>query len=144
MTVTNISVDWCDQSIKVFANLEPSLIIEIISTDFKVKGRLPMAITIMDDQTFEATVSAVDSRGNPARIDGDPAWTVSDPALLSLTINGAQAIVSAAGPLGVGQLRVSVDADLGEGVRPLTGLLDIEVIGGEAVGLTIVPTAPHR
>lgn len=103
-----------------------------------------MAITIMDDQTFEATVSAVDARGNPARIDGDPQWTVSDPVLLSLTINGAQAIVSAAGPLGVGQLRVSVDADLGAGVRPLTGLLDVEVISGEAVALSINTTVPHK
>lgn len=102
-----------------------------------------MAITIMDNQTFEATVVAVDSKGNPARIDGVPAWTVSDPALLSLTVNGAQAIVSATGPLGVGQLRVSVDADLGEGVRTLTGVLDVEVIGGEAVALTIMPTTPH-
>lgn len=35
-----------------------------------------------------------------------------------------------------------VDADLGTGTRDLTGILDVDVVGGEAVAIEIIPSEP--
>jgi len=72
-------------------------------------------------------------------------WTVSDPALLLLTVeaDGLSASVAAAGPLGVGQVTVTADADLGAGARDLVGILDVEVVGSDAVALDFKVTAPE-
>ncbi len=103
-----------------------------------------MAITITDSQAFTATVSAVDAKGNSALIDGAPTWTSSDPLLLSVTPspNSLSAHVAAVGPLGAAQVKVTADADVGAGVHLLTGVLDVTIIGGAAVSLTIAPSVP--
>lgn len=102
-----------------------------------------MAITITDTQQFTASVSAVDARGNPATLDGPVVWEISDAALLTLNVSeDGVATVLAAGPLGSGQLKVTADADLGAGIKTLTGILDVTVVGGEAVSLTVVPSVP--
>ena len=104
-----------------------------------------MAITITASQFFTAAVAAVDARGNPATLDGPPTWVVSDPALLALTVEAdGSARVAAVGPTGNAQLTVSADADLGEGTRTLSGLLDVTVAPGEAVALTITPSVPQE
>lgn len=109
-----------------------------------VEGTTPMAITITDTQRFTATVSAVDAKGNPALLDSI-VWAVSDPALLLLSVDPAfpaLADVSAVGPLGVGQLTIVADADLTDGVRELSGVLDVTVISSTAVALAITTSAP--
>jgi hypothetical protein len=47
--------------------------------------------------------------------------------------DGLSAQIDAVGPLGNFQVTVTVDADLGEGVKPLIGILDVEVVASEAV-----------
>jgi hypothetical protein len=39
---------------------------------------------------------------------------------------------------------VSADADLGDGIRTLTGTLDLEIVSGEAVSLGIIAGAPRE
>jgi hypothetical protein len=36
------------------------------------------------------------------------------------------------------------DADHGEGVEPITGILDLEVAGGKAVSLGIIASTPRE
>lgn len=96
-------------------------------------------ITITDNQMFDVAVSAVSAKGNVAAVENIQ-WTVSDDALLTITSEANQATVSAVGPVGQAQVRVTADADLGEGVRPINGVLDVEIIGGEAVALELAPT----
>lgn len=109
----------------------------------RVKGSTPMAITITDSQVFTATVSAVDARGNPAVLDGPANFSVSDSAIINLgVVTDFSVEVRASGPLGNAQLMVTADADLGEGVRTLTGILDVTVVGGEAVALNITTSVP--
>lgn len=98
-----------------------------------------MAVTMTVDHFFEASLQPVDSFGNPARVDGVPVWGVSDESILDVgpSADGLSAIVSAVGTVGVAQVTVSADADLGDGVRELTGILDVEVLAGEAVALSI-------
>ena len=102
-----------------------------------------MDITITDNQEFELEVVAVDKKGNPAKLDGEVQWSVSDGALLIPTIlSDTRVKITAAGTLGVGQVTAVGDADLGEGMKELPGVLNVTVIAGEATGLTLVPTVP--
>jgi hypothetical protein len=110
-----------------------------------IKGGNKMGIVLTDTQFVElGPIQAVDARGNPARIDGAPAWSVSAPELISLTVSadGLSATAAAAGPLGSAQIIVKADADLGEGVTEITGTLDVEVIAGQAVGIRIPAGQP--
>lgn len=106
-----------------------------------------LMITITDNQQFEVTISPVDAKGNPAPIEGAPVWSVSDPALLTVTAlepDGLTALVVAVGPLGAAQVLVSADADLGEGVTTIGGLLDVDIVAGQAVSLEIVAGVPSE
>lgn len=98
-----------------------------------------MAVTMTVDHFFNATIQPVDNFGNAARVDGVPVWGVSDENILEVVpaADGLSADVLAKGAIGTAQVTVSADADLGDGVRELTGLLDVEVLAGEAVSLTI-------
>jgi hypothetical protein len=103
-----------------------------------------MAVTMKDTEKVGLAIEAVDAKGNPAKLDGIPAWAVSDPAGLALTVadDGLSASVAAVGPLGNFQVTVSADADLGAGVRELIGILDVEIVAGEAVAITFKAGAP--
>lgn len=101
-----------------------------------------MAFTLTADQKVTLSVAPVDKYGNPASLDGNPSWTVSDSAILTVTpaTDGLSAVVEAVGPIGTAiQVTVSADADLGEGVRTITSVLEVNVVGGEANGFTIQP-----
>lgn len=45
---------------------------------------------------------------------------------------------------GACQISVSADADLGEGIKTLTGVLDLEIVSGEAVSLNIIAGTPRE
>ena len=103
-----------------------------------------MAFTLTDIQQVTLGITAVDARGNPAKLDGAPVWASSDTALLTVvpSEDGLSCVCTAVGPLGTAQVTVNADADLGAGVRELQGLLDIEIIASEALNITIVPGTP--
>lgn len=109
------------------------------------KGIL-MAFVLSAVQEVDVVVSgAVDARGNPAAFQGVPEWQVSDENVLSVTPSpdGMSAVVKAVGLVSSAQVSVSVDADLGEGVKPLVATLDVEVVAGEAVSLNISTGTPR-
>lgn len=74
----------------------------------------------------------------PARLDGVPQWENSNvlAADLFVAADGLSATLTYLDE-GTGQIKVTADADLGSGVRPLIGLLDYECLPGEAVVLTL-------
>jgi hypothetical protein len=101
-----------------------------------LEGVTSMIITVT--QKFSISVQPVDAKGNPAVVDGAATFESSNPAAIEVTPTGdLTADVRAVGVVGSGQVSVSVDADLGEGVRTISGVLDVEVQPGEAVALTI-------
>jgi hypothetical protein len=144
-----LNVNWEERWICI--NEPPPVIPQLgvrwtISTDaIVVKGDKHMAVTIKDTEKFSVAISVVDAKGNPAVIDGVPAWSVSDPAGLALVAaaDGLSAVITAVGPLGSFQATVEVDADLGVGVKALIGILDVEVVGSEAVAITFLPGVPE-
>lgn len=93
-----------------------------------------MAFILTADQQVGLSFSAKDKYGNDAGIDGTPTWTSSDESKVTVSggADGKSATAVAVGPVGTAQISVRADADLGDGAREVVGVLDIEVIAGEA------------
>jgi len=110
-----------------------------------VRGEDVMALILTDEQQVSLSIDPRTAAGNAAQVDGIPVWQVSDAAILTLVVaeDGKSAVVKSAGPVGTSQVSVSADADLGEGVRTITGTLDIEVKAAEAVTLGITAGTPE-
>lgn len=96
-------------------------------------------LVLTDSQFVELSIAPVTKAGNPASVDGVPLWTVSNLEVFDLVVSedGLSAKVTATGKLGACQVNVSVDADMGEGVTTISGVLDLEVKAGPAVALGI-------
>lgn len=103
-----------------------------------------MAFQMTATQQCELTITIVDRKGNPAPVDGPPQWFVDNPAVLSLTpaADGMSCSMAAVGPLGTALVSVRADADLGAGVAELIGTLEVEITGGTAAAVAIVPGPP--
>lgn len=148
MPVLQIDIDWRGQALTLHDRPPPvgGLRFRLaFPPSMTVTGASPMAFTLTSSQKCTVSVAAVDAKGNPAQIDGAPVWTIesgADKLTLVPAADGLSAEVLAAGPVGDAQVKVTADADLGEGVTPLTGLLDVTVIAGAAVALALTPSAP--
>ena len=102
-----------------------------------------MAFVLPADRQVEVQVSYVDANGNPAVVDGDVSWSSSDEQIATVIVNASNTTIATVRPAtNIGNVQVSAvaDADLGAGVRELVTLLDVTVVGGEAVAGTITPT----
>jgi len=93
----------------------------------------------VDKKTSVRVVRPVDAYGNPARLDGLPAYALSIPEACELVISadGMSAEILPNGAVGNVQLKVTGDADLGAGVKTITSLADIQLVAGDAVGFEI-------
>jgi hypothetical protein len=98
-------------------------------------------VKLKDNQEFDVAVTFQDAGGQPAGVQGTPTWTSDNEAVLTVApaADGLSAVVSAVGPVGTAQLSVSADADLGEGTTTITGVLDVEVIAGDATLIVLNP-----
>ena len=109
-----------------------------------VKGDI-MALIMTNSQEVDLAIQPLDKRGKPARVDGIPAWSSSDPAKVEVVASddGLSCVAKALNN-GTVQISVSADADLGDGIRALTGTLDLEIVSGEAVTLGIIAGTPRE
>ncbi len=89
---------------------------------------------ITDTQQVDLATKPVDKKGNPGQVDGVPVWASRDPTIATVepAADGLSANVKAATELGTTQISVTADADLGSGVTPIVGTLQIDVVGGQA------------
>lgn len=99
-------------------------------------------ITLTDSQQVILSLRAVDKKGQEATVDS-VLFQTSDESIAALVIDGQTATVVAGG-VGTAQVTVTVDADLGQGVTPLAGVIDVIVIPGQAVGLQVVAGIPSE
>lgn len=104
-------------------------------------------ITIPDDQpSTTLSLSFVDSKGQPSKVDGAPVWTPPDAAFGTLTVadDGLSAVFALPDPpvLGSFQIRADADADMGGGVEDVIVLGDFEVVAGKTVAgvMSAAPT----
>jgi hypothetical protein len=102
-------------------------------------------LILTNSQEVDLAIQPLDARGKPAQVDGVPVWTNSAPTKASLVVSadGLSCIVKALDNGSV-QIGVSADADLGTGVKTITGLLDIEIVSGQAVTMGIIAGTPRE
>lgn len=95
-----------------------------------------MAIILPADKKMPLTVVWRDKKRNIAPVDGLPVWTSSNPAIAEVKIDPVDSILKAfGGTIGLAQITVTADADLGEGFKPVTAIGDFEVVaGGASIG----------
>lgn len=109
-----------------------------------------MALIMTDTQQAALSFTVVDAKGNPAQIDGTPTWASVDETTVTVTpaADGLSAVVKAVGPVtseGTSvQVSVQVDADLGTGVTPLIGTLDVTIVAGTAVAVNLAAGTPEE
>ena len=103
-----------------------------------------MSLILTDEQKCSLSVDFKTAAGNPATVDGIPVWGVSDATVLTLKVDpdGKHATIFSEG-LGTSQVSVVADADLGDGVKQITGTLDVEVKPAEAVTVGIAAGTPE-
>lgn len=107
---------------------------KVNNMNLKVSQKLPLSIEIKD------------VKGNPAKVDGAPQWSLTSPDLGSLEVaaDGMSAVLSPAGSIGSLVVQVNADADLGEGVKNILGELPVELLAGDAVSISISAGAPEN
>lgn len=105
-----------------------------------------MTLRLTNEQLVRLSISPKTAHGHEAAVDGAPTWTSSNPDVATVapeTGDAKKAVVLGVG-IGSAQIVVSADADLGDGVRAISGVLDIEVVAAEAVSLGIVAGTPEE
>lgn len=110
-----------------------------------IKGDLTTMI-LTDTQEVDLSIQPEDKKGKPAQVDGTPAWVSSDPTIVEVipAADGLSAVAKAGANLGHAQISVSADADLGAGVITITGVMEFDIVAGQAVSLGVVAGAPRE
>jgi len=132
--------------LRILAAVEPLPAVKFVFT-VDLEGQIlegVTSITMKDNQQATASIQPVDSKGNPATLDGVPVWASSDETIVTVepATDGLSALVKATGPVGTAKVSVTGDADMGEGTKPIFGQLDVDVTAGEAVSLTMKLSDP--
>ena len=97
-------------------------------------------VTLTDSQKAVLSITVLDAKKNPAQLDGVPAWATSYETIATIDTSadptGMSAVLFGVRP-GSCTVTVTGDADLGEGVVPIVGTLDVSVTPGQAVIIAI-------
>jgi hypothetical protein len=89
------------------------------------------------EQDARITLSPTTSKGNPAELDGPAEFVVeSGDIAVEPGEDGRSAIIRSGG-VGQSTLRVRADADLGEGVRHIEVVVNVDVVAPQAEDLGI-------
>lgn len=130
--MVNLSIDWAKRVAILVDTDKPisKLVIEVKINQFIFKGENLMFI-LRDDQQANIKVLAVDAKGFDAFLQ-TVTYSSSNEAVATVT-NG---LITAVAP-GTAIINVLADADMGEGVTQLAGMLDVTVVAGQAVSLAV-------
>jgi len=107
--------------------------IEFYATINGVKEKVA-SMFLKSDENLPLAIAIKDRKGNAAKVDGAPAWAVTDESLAKLQVaeDGMSATLVPSGTVGTLKVQVKADADLGEGVKEILGELEVEIIPLEA------------
>jgi hypothetical protein len=113
--------------------------------NIKIEGT-NMALTMTSTQQATGQVQPVDIKGNPAQVEaGTVEYTIDDPSIAEVIEDPddeTKFTVRALGPVGVTQLTIRADADLGEGVKHIETFAAIEITPAGAVGFGVTFGTP--
>lgn len=121
-----------------FSDITNTLLFNIIVGDTNM-------ITINDSQKVLLTAEALSAAGNPAQVDGPIVWAVTTGAefVQLVAVDGKSVYAVAIGPFGIATVQATADADLTSGTSYIVGSIDVEVVGGPAVTLNVIPGTPE-
>ena len=121
----------------------------IVTTQFEnfivTAEGIHMAYTLANDHYVNVQVAYVDSKGNPAQVDGDVVWASSNDAIVTVavlteSVDTTKAQIKPGVEIGQAQITATADARIGPDIKEIICTLDVMVVGGEAVSGTITPT----
>lgn len=94
---------------------------------------MPLNLAITNEEKILVTLAPTTAAGNPATLDGEPTWTVTEgDATLDVQSGGLSAYLISGEP-GASVITVTGDADLDEGeVRELSDVIALNVVAAEA------------
>jgi hypothetical protein len=122
---------------------ESDVSIEFYTTiDGQVKKVTEMNLKV--NQNLPVSVQFKDKFGNAAQVDGKPEWSLTAPALANLEVaeDGMSCVVKPVGTVGEFELQCSADADMGEGVKAVLGMLPVTLLPGEAFAVELSAGTP--
>ncbi len=112
---------------------------------------MAFAVTMTDSQQVRVTVSgAVDKKGNPAPLDGPPAFSSDQPSIVTFDTDPADAsgmtgIAKAVGPISDGvNITISADAKIGPDVETITEVGLVQITAGQAVSFATTVGTPEE
>lgn len=99
-----------------------------------------MKVILSDSQGIKLAINPLTKAGNPAEVESFSVTSLDETVCtVELVQDEPKAfIVKSAGKIGLTQVALSADADLGEGVKNIEGVVDVEIKAGEAVTLGAV------
>jgi len=109
-----------------------------------VGGQLLVALSMTVTQQVGLSVTFTDSKGNPASVDGVPTWLCDNTDVLALIPagDGRSCLAQAVGAVGTSTISMTADADMGSGVEPIIGTLEVQVTAGKATQVVITAGTP--
>ena len=118
--------------------------IKFFASSHNPKEYLIMAFELTDNQQTTVSVKFVTKRGNPAPVDGIPVWSTDNSDVLAIepAVDGMSCVVKAVGPLGMGNITLKADADMGSGVVDVFGALEVRVSAGNAAVVALDAAPP--
>jgi hypothetical protein len=105
---------------------------------------MPLNIALTNEQKILVTLAPTTESGNPATLDGEPTWTVTEgDATLDVQPGGMSAYIVSGNP-GASTVTVTADADLDEDeTRELSDVIAVNVVAAEAASFGFTTGTPE-
>ena len=121
----------------------PRFAFEVGPVTIKQRRNAMLEINITNEQQVNVTLHPVTATGRPAQVDGAPTWTIqSGNSTVNPATDGLSADLISAETPGDTEVLVEADADLGEGVVPISDIIRLHVAGAQAANLGLVAGDP--
>lgn len=132
--------------LKAIKKHDDRLIVTLFFNDSQIKSKA-MTTVLTATQQVGGQIEPKDRKGNTAKVEaGSVTYSSSNDAVATVEKDESDETkftVKAKGT-GVAQIDISADADLGEGVKTITGFLGVEVTSAEAAGFGVNVGTPEE
>ncbi len=123
---------------KKSSNQARRFLVTFFINNLNVKGNMELTLTTIDETT--GLLTPVDAKGKPSSVEaGSVLISSTDESVFTVEKDATNELAFKVTAVGVGtaQLNYSGDADLGDGVKTITGSTTVTVTQSEAVGFTV-------
>lgn len=106
---------------------------------------MPLNIALTNEQKVLVTLNPTTESGNPAPLDGEPTWAVTEgDATIEVQSGGLSAYIVSGNP-GSSTVTVTADADMDAGeTRELSDVIAVTVVAAEAASIGFSVGTPEQ